>query len=253
MRVLALALLCATAALSAQSEPVFDVVSIRRNVTRTGTGGGVQGTRYVANNMTTIGLLMGAYQVGAERIFGAPDWTTNEGYDVVGQAASDIAPGQLPAMLQALLRDRFKLEARRETRELPAYALTLVSPETLGPRLRRTTVDCTNTEAVAKARAAAPSGQPVCSGRSNSGRMTFSGFTMNALTQALVVVVGRQVINRTGLDGRFDFELEWGNIDNPEAVSIFTALQEQLGLRLQQTTAAIELVVIDRIERPSEN
>ena len=76
---------------------------------------------------------------------------------------------------------------------------------------------------------------------------------MNALTQALVVIAGRQVINTTGLEGRFDIELEWGTLDNPDAPSIFTAVQEQLGLRLQSTTAPIELVVVDRIERPTEN
>lgn len=263
MRPLALALLLSgvvaqsapTFDLIAQSPaaPEFDVISIRRNVTRTGTGGGVQGARYVANNMTTIGLIMGGYQIGAERVDGAPEWTMVEGYDIVAQAANDIAPGQLPAMLQALLRDRFKLVARRETRELPAYALTPARPGVLGPRLKRTAVDCTNAEAVAKARAGAPPGVPVCTGRPNSGRMFLAGFTMNALTQALVVIAGRQVVNATGLDGRFDIELEWGTLDNPDAPSIFTAVQEQLGLRLQPTTAPIELLVVDRIERPSEN
>jgi len=235
------------------ASPEFDVISIRRNVTRTGTGGGVQGARYVANNMTTIGLIMGGYQIGAERVDGAPEWTMVEGYDIVAQAANTIAPGQLPAMLQALLRDRFKLVARRETRQLPAYALTQAQPGTLGPRLKRTVVDCTNAEAVAKARAGAPAAVPVCTGRSNSGRMFLAGFTMNALTQALVVIAGRQVINTTGLEGRFDIELEWGTLDNPDAPSIFTAVQEQLGLRLDSRRAPVEVVIVERAEPPTPN
>ena len=236
-----------------QAEPAFEVVAIRRNVSGEGGGGIAQGRRYQVRNQTVTGVLMGAFLIPPERIIGLPGWTMTERYDINAQAERDFGAGELPAMLRSLLRDRFGFVGRTETRDLAAYALVLARADgRLGPRLRPAAIDCRDAAAVKAARAAA-SGQPVCSGDARQTRLIFRGLGLRALAQALATPAGRPVIDRTALTGTFDIDLEWAAIGNPDGVAIFTAVQDQLGLRLEDTTAPFQVLVVENIQRPTEN
>lgn len=236
------------------ANPAFEVVSIRRSASPEGGGGSAQGNRYSVRNQTAMGVLMGAYLLPPERIIGGPDWITTERYDIIAQAARDFAPGELQAMLRGMLRDRFNFAGRVETRDVPAFALVLARTDgRLGPGLRRAPVDCRDAEAVKKARASSDGKEPICTGQANSTNIRFRGLSLNALATALAGPAGRLVVNRTGLTGLFDIDLEWVAVNSQDGVSIFTAVQEQLGLKLESTTAPFEVLVIDRIERPTEN
>jgi uncharacterized protein (TIGR03435 family) len=196
---------------------------------------------------------MGAYHVTPERIIGGPDWIANDRFDVMATSSIPIDAKNLDVMLQSLLRDRFGFAGHRETRTMAAYRLVLRTDGILGPRLKRAAVDCGDPSAVAAARTAANSSEPVCGGKSGAGRLIFRGTTVNALAAALTSITGRQVANDTGLTGRFDVDLEWSPLQATDGTSIFTAVQEQLGLKLESSTTAVEVVVIDSVRRPSEN
>jgi uncharacterized protein (TIGR03435 family) len=166
-------------------------------------------------------------------------------------------------MLQRLLEERFSLQTHRETREMPVYELVKArADDQLGPRLRVSTLDC------------APGGtadRAQCGFRIDIGRIDGKSVDWRVLVGQLPSAVGRTVIDKTGLKGFFELTLEW-NPDpsvtrSPEAtaaataaaatpgerVTIFTALQEQLGVRLQAARAPLEVLVIDRLERPTSD
>ena len=158
-------------------------------------------------------------------------------------------------MLRSLLEDRFRLSAHRETRDLPIYALVLARADgRLGPRLRQTTSDycAKRLEAAGKAGEAVPPGGPVCGMLPSVNELTAGALPMNEFARFLALNTGRLVVDRTGLTGVWDFDLKYSpdNAPNPDPdrPSICTALQEQLGLRLQATTGPVEVLVIDRVE-----
>ena len=164
-------------------------------------------------------------------------------------------------MLRTLLEERFRFTAHSETKEQPVYALVPARIDgNLGPKLKRSTLDCTG----------APSSQGCgmnTNTTSNSGTMKGGGRSLSDLAAALGnFIVNRMVVDRTGLTGVYDFELSWtpDNLqstppDGPpaagisDAPSIFTALQEQLGLKLESQRGSVEFLVIDGVQRPSEN
>jgi uncharacterized protein (TIGR03435 family) len=179
-------------------------------------------------------------------------------------------------MMQRMLADRFQLAVHTETRELPVYALTVArSNGRLGPNLRTAATDC---EALIgqmlkgaqgggppPAAPQRPGGGPACGMRFDGRRVTAGGTSMAALARSLAGPVGRLVEDRTGLAGGFDFDFEF-TVDpaaappgaplpppDANAPSIFTALEEQLGLKLEPTRAPVDVLVIDRAERPTEN
>jgi uncharacterized protein (TIGR03435 family) len=214
--------------------------------------------------MTLRGLIMFAYGIQGFQLVGGPDWVATERFDITAKAAADVPPTPLgqtspeALMLRSLLEDRFRLSAHRETRDLPIYALVLARADgRLGPRLRQTTSDdCKKLfEAAGKAGdTPIPPGGPVCGMRPlGSDELAASALPMNEFARFLNVESGRTVVDRTGLTGVWDFDLKWSrpNAPNPDPdrPSIFTALQEQLGLRLDATTGPVEVLVIDRVER----
>ena len=161
-------------------------------------------------------------------------------------------------MLRSLLEDRFRLSAHRETRDLPIYALVLARADgRLGPRLRPTTSDYCKKRLEAAGKAGntpEPPGGELCGMRPlGSDELAAGALPMNEFTRFLNLQAGRIVVDRTGLTGVWDFDLKWSppNAPNPDPdrPSIFTALQEQLGLRLDATTGPVEVLVIDRVER----
>lgn len=260
-----------------QNSVAFDVVSIKPNTNATARPrAGFSPGRFEAVAATVQDLITLAYGGGQglrrSQIIGAPGWTATERFDVIAQmenrtgSASPVAPDRMLLMVQTLLADRFMLRVRWEKREQPIYALTFVRPDrTLGPRLRRADADCDTR--VARAPVEATQRPMICGmerayGRALGRTMTLSDFA----TRQLPSILDRLVVDRTGADGIFDWDLEWApgpgevsplSADPPAAPvdgpSIFAALEEQLGLRLDTERAQVDVLVIDAISRPTPN
>jgi bla regulator protein blaR1 len=169
---------------------------------------------------------------------------------------------------RTLLADRFNLVVRRETRQLDIYSLTMARPGGKpGSSLTPSAEDCAATAAAARS-ASAPGrgGEPpfICGMQFGAGRIRFGGYPLTLLANGLANQVGRAVVDRTGLTGNWNFELTYAPdarppassaadaapID-PDAPNLFTALQEQLGLKLESTKGPVEVLIIERVERPT--
>jgi uncharacterized protein (TIGR03435 family) len=283
MRPHLLSVACAllAAPILAAQEPAFEVASIRPS--QSTRPGEVQPTpfgRFTATNTTVRSLILRAYGLVDAQLIGAPDWLNTERYDIDARAAAapPDGPEALLPMVRALLVDRFKLTAHPETRELPAYALTLARRDRqLGPQMRATQGDCTkaNTLTPDEVRAAIRDGWPPCgmayfvnftttgaNGNNVKMRVRRSGITLPALAAALQPAVDRPVVDQTGLDRRFDVEYSFtpqpptAGVESafgPDAPTLFVALEEQLGLKLESRRMSVPVLVIDSIARPSEN
>jgi uncharacterized protein (TIGR03435 family) len=264
------------------ADPAFDVASVKVN--RSGDWrksiGPAPGGRFLATNQTLRELMPFAYglpQLAANiRIIGGPNWIDSDRFDIVAKTDGTPTPQDMGAMLRTLLKDRFQLSAHNETRELPIYTLvTTRSGADPGSRLRRSEVsevECAARRAAIRRREPVPPpppGQPpICgSGRTVPGRMTAVGWPMEQLVTAVTPFAGRVVLDRTGLNGLFDFDLEWTpdqlprqppddsellRID-PNGPSLFTALQEQLGLKLESTKGPVDVLIVDRADKPTED
>jgi len=235
--------------IAAQETPAlsFDAVSIKPNTS--GEFGGTSRTqpgRYQGVNVTLIRLISLAYRP-VQDFEGGPEWIKTERFDVDARAEGTPNQEQMLRMLRAMLIDRFKLAVRTDVRQRPVYALTLARRDrTPGPQLRPSDAPC-------------PGGPGTCGVRVESGVLTSKGITLARLASELSFV-GRHVIDRTDLPGAFEVDLKW----TPEAggaaptspddlPSIFTAIQEQLGLKLEPATGPVEVLVIERAEKPSAN
>jgi uncharacterized protein (TIGR03435 family) len=191
--------------------------------------------------------IMGAYGVGLHQIFGGPDWLDSDRFEIVAKAEQPVGDHALMAMLQSLLAERFKLTLHRETRMIPAFVLEVAKG---GPKLEK-----------------AEGGESSTQASTTNAGSAIAARNMSMDSFARVLARAREidlpVENHTGLDGVFNFRLEWtpesakpaSPADGPatEGPSIFTAIQEQLGLRLRSQKAAVEILVIDHAERPTEN
>jgi uncharacterized protein (TIGR03435 family) len=240
----------------------FEVVSVKRN--NSGERGGsntLRPGRYSSNNVTLRRVVNLAYSpLLGTQIVGGPDWIDVERFDIEAKSEGNPTMEQLRLMVRSLLADRFKLRVHTETKELPAYALVIARNDgRLGPQLRPSTADCSK-DSEAAAQAAIPAGptgrKPGCGFSVGDSSLSGKGGTMDALAAELSLV-GRQVVDRTGLNGSYEINLEWSPDADPTlqngGPSIFTALQEQLGLKLEAIRAPQEVLVIDGAERPSEN
>jgi len=249
--------LCAVATGAALMAQAAELASVRRSdLPNTGGSIGVRpGGTFVARNFVTRNLIASAYDLPSNRILGTPLWAEQARYVIEARAEGLETLPQARPLLLKLLQDRFRMVARRETRDLPVYLLQLARADgALGPRIRKNDLDCENREARARATAAAAPGRPVCAMTFGPGKLSAGVISINDLIPILTGASGRTVLNRTGVDGRFDVELKWAPTpDVPDAVSIFTAVQEQLGLKLESSTAPLDVVVVDRLERPTEN
>lgn len=243
----------AIAALSAsavQDRLAFEVVSIKPGDPSAG-GGTLQfqpGGRVVAANITVLSLIQSAYRTDRPlllaQIEGLPQWATTARYNVSARISTDTPTDATAAFshvseyLRSLLEDRFSLKAHMEKRDAPVYALRV--PEG-GQPLRLKVVDCTKPG----------SG---CGIRFGVGHVT-GQMTLGNLVGSLSGPVGRVVIDETHLSDRYDVDLQW-NATNDAASdqpSIFAAVQEQLGLKLEPSRASVDTLVIDHVERPTEN
>ena len=238
----------------AAPRPSFEVATIRRNVSGADDGamGFQPGGRFRAVAFDPRRMIAVAYGSGRrlqpQQVIGGPDWLSREFYDITAKVSPEFAAGspeqlfpQLPLFVQSLLEDRFKLRVHRERRDIPVYALEFArKDQSFGARFGRVSADCrTDPES--------------CRFRTAPGRATGAAVAMPTLTNFLANVVDRFIVDRTGLEGMFHVELDWSPDQSGDAPSVFTALQEQLGLRLTASRAAVDVVVIDYVERPTED
>ncbi len=269
-----LVLLCVVSLVDSQAQSLmqFEVASIRLN--KSGTTSMKfpvpAGGRFSATNFPLKALIAFAYGVLGPEIYGAPDWINSERFDVEARTAdSNTTREQYQQMLRALLQERFKLNAHTETRDLPAYELFVTKT---GSHLKAADPKACDSAGTSRDPTVGRSANVTCSAfftgpSSLDGRsMSMAGFC-----NALGIVLGRPVTDRTGLAGRFDIHLEFdpegvnlgngssglssgGDKSDGSQPSIFSALQRQLGLRLQSHKEPTEVLVIDRLERlPTEN
>jgi uncharacterized protein (TIGR03435 family) len=223
------------------------------------------GGRITGTNVVLAGLIRTIFNIQPYQLVNPPGWIETARFDIEAKAdreysAREDAPApELLAMLRNLLADRFKLVVHREQREMPAYALVHAKTDgTLGPQMRRSTVDCEAeaARAFAAKRGGAPPGQkPIvrCRISTNAGRIVGTGTTISELMRRLSPPLGRPVVDRTGLSGSFDLELQWSPdhaADTP-GPSLFTAIQEQLGLKLESQRLPVDVLVVDKVERPA--
>ncbi len=256
MKRLAIFVLCgfgATLAAQQAAPAAFEVASVKRNTSGDSEGSiGPRPGGYAATNIPLRLLIIRAYELRSFQVAGGPSWIDGERFDVTARAPEGTSPNQVFPMLRTLLAERFKLVAHIEKREQPVYALvTARANGRLGPRLKASTLNCSE--------------QPAQSNRCEmGGSFTGSGGTLKGIGQPLAVLathvstaVDRIVQDRTGLGGGFDFELAWSSGLKPaagpasELPSVFTALQEQLGLKLEPSRGPVEVLVIDSAERPT--
>lgn len=276
----------------APAQPSFDVASIKPNTSGTNQRQfniGLKG-RFTATNVPLFDLVRFAYAEGGpdgilgplppNRLMAAATWAggarilQSDKFDVVATTDPSASQEQVLVMLRSLLTERFALRVHRETRDLPIYALILArSDGSLGPRLRPSKIDCgamapdsTATVPVTDGFVATP-----CRGLRNvPGKATGRAVTIPTLAALMSGWVDdhRPVEDRTGLTGNFDIDLDW-TPDQPRSVpppgapslpptdadgaGLFTAMQEQLGLKVQSTKKSIDILVVDYATRPTEN
>jgi uncharacterized protein (TIGR03435 family) len=241
--------------MAADANPSFEVATIKPSQPDTpGTAITVRGRMLQTRNTPLSMLLTFAYGIHPKQVTGAPPWVDSEKYDISAQPDGEGQPNdkQWRTMLQKLLADRFKLSFHRDKKELAVYAILV---DKNGSKLTKNDTD--------------PNGLPGLFFRGlgvlparNATMVDFAGLLQSA-------VLDRPVIDQTGLAGRFDFTLTWtpdetqfGGLgikippppDNAAAPpGLFTAVQEQLGLKLDSTKAPVDVLVVDRVEKPTEN
>lgn len=263
----------------------FEVISIKpvsspaspQMVIRTPPGGGVNATQ-----VTPRFLIRYAFAVDDSLIVGVPDWAGSVRFDVLATGPAGVSADATRAMVRSLLRERFNLQTHAETPERPVYQMMAARPDgRLGGSLRRTDVACAERDARA-ARPTPPKTLPPrtepmpCGLRVAFGHISGGRVSMEDLANALAQPTSRPVLDRTALVGAFDLVMNFtpealrlntpGPLDpgapqaderlqapDPTAPSIFTAIQEQLGLKLEPSRAPIEVLVIDSINRPTPN
>jgi uncharacterized protein (TIGR03435 family) len=266
-------------AFAQQLRAAFEVTSIKPNTSANEIVrlGPPVGGRFMATNVSLKMLVMRAWKVKNFEISGGPRWIDSDRYDVAATAAeSNIAEDRFKAMLQALIRDRFKFAAHWESKEMPIYALLAAGN---GPKLPEARGSCVAFLPNSPPPPPPGPGQPPplpCGGFLMDGsRLEGRQISMPQLISALSNMLGRSVIDKTGYNGTFDVHLEFmpegiaplggggfgapggpptdaGGADSVRP-SIFTAIQQQLGLKLESQKGPVEVLVIDHAEKPDAN
>jgi uncharacterized protein (TIGR03435 family) len=238
---------------SDQKRPAFEVATIKRSTSLDG-GGTIftpPGAQLRGVNVDTRSLITFAYR-GDQRLFNSqilngPEWIESERFDITAKSNEALAEAPtaeisrtMPLLVQSLLEDRFKLKLHRETRQLQRYVLSVARKDgLLGPRMHRVSRDC----AVDRT---------LCRIQMTPGHLTAGGMSMSNLVAFLGGNVERVVVDQSGLTGAFDIELDWSPeqaaTDQP---SLFSAIQEQLGLKLISERGPVDVLVIDHVEKPT--
>jgi uncharacterized protein (TIGR03435 family) len=240
--VLAVLAFGAACPLFSQTQPAFEAASVKPNTSGSGSSrsNGSKG-QTIFINVTLRQLVMRAYSIMDFQLIG-PDWMANLRFDLAFKYPGDTDKADEPdkdrraLMLQTLLAERFHLAVHRESKEMPAFALL---PAKGGPKLT--------------------DGRPGgASTKTNRGRFEDEGVSMAGLAEQLAQQLEHPVVDKTGLPGVYNLKLEWtpddASGDQAPGPSIFAALQEQLGLKLQTQKSPVDIVVVDRVDRtPVEN
>jgi uncharacterized protein (TIGR03435 family) len=243
------------APMAADANPSFDVATIKPSKPDApGKMFRVQGNRFSTLNTTLSDLIKMTYGVQDKQILGAPDWVYSEKYDIAAQPDVPGAPNQdqLKLMVKKLLADRFQLKFHNDKKELPAYVLTVAKG---GPKMKKNDSD--------------PNG---LGGRffRGLGVLTFTNSTMPDFCDLMqAAVLDRPVVDQTNLPGKWDFLLKWTpdesqfggmgiKVPPPSDAAdapppLFTAIQEQIGLKLEAEKAQVPVLVIDHVEKPDAN
>jgi uncharacterized protein (TIGR03435 family) len=227
-----------------QTGSAFEVASVKANTSGSaGASWAGRGSQLIIQNYLLRDIILGAFGLRSYQLGGGPDWVGTARFDIVGRAPDGV-PRNI-AMLRTLLTDRFQLKTHTETRQLPVYRLVLARDDRrFGPKLRTSTLDCAATR---------------CTASVLSGRIQTNGYSMAQLAQLLTSNVDRAVIDRTGLTGVYDLELAWtpddgtADVVTRDAPGLFTAIVEQLALKLEPAVGPVDVLVIDGIERPTED
>ena len=237
-----------------QATPKFELASIKRNTTvePAFTMGFMPGGQFRAVGMDVRTLIAIAYQTNQHlfpsQILNGPGWIATDAWDINAKVSDDLSKAMSvslrAALLRSLLEDRFKLKLHHEIREVQQYELVKARPDGApGPQLRRSTVNC-NVDVTR------------CETRALPGQLTSTNMTSGGLAAFLASNVVRTVVtDKSGLIGGFELMLEWApeSAGASDKSSIFTALQDQLGLKLNPVRGPTDVVVIDRVERPAED
>ena len=265
------------ALLTAQAGPTldpirsFEVASVRQITRQERVPMQWQPGGRFAGGLPVISLVSIGYLVPVYRIEGLPDWARTTLFAINATAGRDVAIEERPAYFRGLLVDRFRFAAHIEPREMDVFALTLArSDGRLGPNLRRSDVNCDAAIEAARKRSLAgerpeppaPGVRPTCGAIGGAASLTGGAVPLTILNGMLAGALGRPVVDNTGLSGRFDIDFRAappqagpGIAGSPlaELPSVFTAVEDQLGLKLVPGRAPVEVLVIDRLEMPSEN
>jgi uncharacterized protein (TIGR03435 family) len=241
--------------LFAQTRPVFEAADIHRSAPAMNpytfvSGGVLRGARYDLRKATMLDLIRIAYKVEPQLVFGGPNWLEFDRFDIAAKAPPSSSPETVALMLQSLLAERFKLVLHRDTRPMPAYALT-------------------KGNAGLKLKAATGDGSPECRYLEPPAGSTFGrgyscrNMTMSAFAERLHGIAGDYlidpVVDSTGVEGAWDFDLKWNNRSQvlqagAERTTIFAAVEKQLGLSLTLQKTPAPVLVIDRVnEKPTDN
>ncbi len=196
---------------------------------------------WFASGVTLRFLLTLAWRVRDDQVTGGPSWLDNDRWDIAAKSESDPGLKDFQPMVQALLEDQFKLAVHETNREGPIYELVTAKK---GPRLVATarSQDCTKNV------------DPPCGGFQFLERRHLIGksVTMPVLALALARILQKTVADRTGIQGAWDMDVQWDPAQS-DGPSIFTALEEQAGLRLQPGRGPVAVIVVDSAKRPTEN
>jgi uncharacterized protein (TIGR03435 family) len=253
----------------ADAKPLaFDVVSVKRSEPNGRVRIRILPDGWSASGIPLKGLISNAYGVRQDLISGAPGWTESTAYDIEAKEDPSVAAAlqklpndqraaQINSMLQAVLADRFHLKVTRVDKELPAYELVIAKG---GFKLKEADPNKSYSGGLKGPDGVARAGMMM----TGQGQVIGQGIPMSRLATNLSYQVGRSVLDKTGLTGNYDLTLKWtpdqaagtaspGADSDASGPSIFTALEEQLGLKLESRKAPTETLVIDQIERPSEN
>jgi uncharacterized protein (TIGR03435 family) len=237
-----LLVVCGTIHAQQRAAPKFEVASIKPSNAASGSTSGIHTGhgRLDAQNVTVKRCIMGAWGIGPHQIFGGPDWLDSDRFEISAKADQPVdTDAALMLMLRDLLAERFKLIVHQESKTVPAYVLEVTRS---GPKLEK-----------------APDGESGTNTISNNTGITIDAHhtDMDAFARILARSVDLPVVNHTGLEGIFNFKVTWtperAATRGAEGPSLFTALQEQLGLRLRAEKTPVPVLVIDRLEKPTEN
>jgi uncharacterized protein (TIGR03435 family) len=267
-------LLLAASIACPQTQPKFEVASVKpSNAADRRLFFNVQpGGRFTVANCTAKRLIQEAYGIKAFQISGGPGWMGSDLFDIAAKAEGSTATNfdQIKLMLQSLLAERFQLVVRRDTKELPVYALVV---DKNGPKFEAASESDPNIIDLSQRPDLAAGGARLHFTIIRRGRLTAQGTNMALLASQLANFLGRTVVDKTALSGTYDVKLEWVPDENQVAMfqamgvpegfgappadwqgpSLFAALQEQLGLKLESQKGPVEIFTIERIDRPSEN